>query len=285
MQPRLRRGASGEEAVRAHFRDTAGYWRDLYQRDDVVGAVFQDRQRRALRLVDQLRLTQGSSALEVGCGAGYLTLDLAARRMRLVAIDTAPEMLEIASGLLKRQDLAARVRFQQADVHQMPFPDGSFDLAVALGVIPWLHSPAAALRELARVLRPGGHLIVTSDNRARLNHLLDPRFSPSLAWLRACAEEVRRLLADPASDAAFHPRLIWPWRFEEMLRGAGLEIVYGETVGFGPFSFMAHPLLPGPAGVRLYRRLQALADRGMPILSALGAHQVVHARKPPSIPG
>ncbi len=271
--------------MRAHFRDTAGYWRDLYRRDDVVGAVFQDRQRHALRLVDQLGLNTGSSALEVGCGAGYLTLELAGRGMRLVAIDAAPEMLEIAGGLLARHDPASRVRFQQADVHHMPFPDASFDLAVALGVIPWLHSPASALGELARVLRPGGHLIVTSDNRARLNHLVDPRFSPSLVWLRALADSAHRLAGFRAPDGRFHPRLIWPWQFEEIVRGAGLEIVCEETVGFGPFSFMAHPILRGTAGVWLHRRLQALADRGMPLLRTLGAHQLLLARRPPRMPG
>jgi len=62
---------------------------------------------------------------------------------------------------------------------------------IGMGVAPWLHSLNTAIREFARVLRPGGYLILTADNRWRLNHVLDPLFFPPL---RVPRRSVRTLL-------------------------------------------------------------------------------------------
>lgn len=266
--------------VRAHFRDTAGYWHDLYQRKDPVGVVFQDRQRAALAMVDDLGLPQGSPVLEVGCGAGFLTVDLARRGLQVMAVDAAPEMLQVASGTLARNGLGGSVELGQADVHGLEFSDHRFRLVVALGVIPWLHSPAVALAELSRVLTPGGHLVVTSDNRARLNHLADPTFSPLLSRPRWALNAAWRRLRNRPADTRFHPHLIWTWRFRELVESAGLEVVSDRTVGFGPFSFLAHPLLYGRGGVVAHRWLQSLADRRLPFFRSTGSHHLVLARKP-----
>lgn len=268
--------------VRAHFKATAGYWHDLYGRDDPVGVVFQDRQRTALALVDRLGLPRSSPVVEVGCGAGFLTVDLAQRGLQVTAVDAAPEMLKLASATIATNGLQEAVELRQADVHALEFPAGSFRLAVALGVIPWLHSPAVALSELSRVLAPGGHLVVTSDNRARLNHLADPSFSPLLAGPRKALGAAWRRLGKKPADTRFHPHLIWTWRFRDLVEKAGLEIVAERTVGFGPFSFLAHPLLSGRDGVAAHRWLQSLADRGVPFFRSTGSHHLVLARKPSS---
>lgn len=269
--------------VLAHFRDTADYWHDLYQRDDPIGVVFKDRQESALAMIQGLGLPLGSEVLEVGCGAGFVTVDLARRGFRVMSVDAAPEMLELARGLVTRSGLTAAVQLRQADVHALEFPDRSFPLVVALGVIPWLHSAAVALAELSRVLVPGGHLVITSDNRARLNHLADPTFSPLLDWPRRAVGDAWRRLNNTPADSGFHPHLIWTWQFRKLVESAGLEIASERTVGFGPFSFLAHPVLYGRLGNALHRRLQSLADRGVPLLRSTGSHHLVLARKPPAV--
>ncbi|HEX9097365.1 MAG TPA: class I SAM-dependent methyltransferase [Candidatus Dormibacteraeota bacterium] len=273
-------GQAGE--VRAHFRATAAYWHDLYRRGDPIGIVFQDRQEAALAMIGGLELPTGSPVLEAGCGSGFVTVDLARRGLQVTAVDAAPEMLAVARGVVAENGLAAAVQLRQADVHDLDFPDRSFRLVVALGLIPWLHSPGGALAELARVLVPGGHLLVTSDNRARLNHLADPAFSPLLASPRRAASAIRRRLTNTPADPRFHPHLIWTWRFRKLVERAGLEIVSERTVGFGPFSFLAHPLLQGGGGVAVHRKLQSLADRGFPLVRSTGSHHIVLARKPPA---
>lgn len=264
--------------MRAHFRSTVGYWHDLYERSDVEAAVFQDRQEAALQRILQVA-PAGGQILEVGCGAGFLTVDLARRGFRLTAVDVAPEMLDIAADRLARTGLAAAVQLREADVHALEFPDSSFDLVVALGVIPWLHTPALALAEMSRVLRLGGHVVVTSDNRARLTHLFDPYFSPLLAPARRAASAVRRRPTGSAAERPIDQHMMWTRRFRRLVAAAGLDVVSERTIGFGPFSLLGRPLLWGRHGVALHRGLQGLADSRLPLIRSAGNHHLVVARK------
>jgi ubiquinone/menaquinone biosynthesis C-methylase UbiE len=100
----------------------------------------------------------GLDALDVGCGTGFLSLELAARGHRVTGIDLAPAMLALA-----RQKAAAQgfsVRFEQADAETLPFAAGSFDLVISRHVLWTLPHPEAAIDNWKRVLRPGGRLAI-----------------------------------------------------------------------------------------------------------------------------
>ena len=92
-------------------------------------------------------------ALDVGCGTGFLSLELAARGHRVTGIDFAPAMLEEARR--KAAERGAAIRFEEADAEQLPFSAGSFDLVVSRHVLWTLPHPEAAIDEWIRVLRPG----------------------------------------------------------------------------------------------------------------------------------
>ena len=97
-------------------------------------------------------------ALDVGCGTGFLSLELAGRGHRVVGIDLAPAMLELAGRKAKAQALA--VRFETADAENLPYPAGSFDLVISRHVLWTLPHPQAAIDDWLRVLRPGGRLAI-----------------------------------------------------------------------------------------------------------------------------
>ena len=101
---------------------------------------------------------RGLDALDIGCGTGFLALELAARGHRVVGIDLAPAMLDLA-----RQNAAALglvVRFEAADAENLPFAPGSFDLVISRHVLWTLPHPEAAIDDWRRVLRPGGRLSI-----------------------------------------------------------------------------------------------------------------------------
>jgi len=111
---------------------------------------------RILALVLEAR--PGLDALDVGCGTGFLALELAARGHQVVGVDFAPAMIDEA-----RRKAAARglsVRFDEADAEQLPFAPRSFDLVISRHVLWTLPHPEAAIDEWIRVLRPGGRLAV-----------------------------------------------------------------------------------------------------------------------------
>jgi hypothetical protein len=151
---------------------------------------------------------------------------------------------------------------------------------LALGVVPWLHSPAQATQEMARVLQTGGHLVLNADNRARLNRLLDPLHSPPLEPLRWAAKAAlaRLHLWRPSRQpmVTYHSCA----EFDRIVATAGLEWVTGMTFGFGPFSLLGRTVLPDEVGVKVNRSLQGLADRGVPVLRGTGAQYLVVARRP-----
>jgi ubiquinone/menaquinone biosynthesis C-methylase UbiE len=95
-------------------------------------------------------------ALDVGCGTGFLSFELAQRGHRVTGVDFSDAMLAEA----RRKAQNAIVRFQHADAEALPFEAGSFDLVISRHVLWTLPHPVAAIDEWIRVLRPGGRLVI-----------------------------------------------------------------------------------------------------------------------------
>jgi SAM-dependent methyltransferase len=102
-------------------------------------------------------LKPGLDVLDVGCGPGTITADLAALVApgRVTAVDPAPDVLAKAAAVAAERGLD-NVGFAVADVHALDFPDDSFDVVHAHQVLQHVGDPVQALREMRRVCRPGG---------------------------------------------------------------------------------------------------------------------------------
>lgn len=101
-------------------------------------------------------LTQGRSLLDVGCGPGTITVEFAERLApgRVVGLDAAAEAIEAASAL------GSSAEFVVGDAYALPFGDSTFDIVHAHQTVQHLGDPVAALREMRRVVRPGGVVAV-----------------------------------------------------------------------------------------------------------------------------
>ena len=102
-------------------------------------------------------VSSGMSVLDCGCGPGSITLGLAeiVAPGQVVGLDVEPRQLEAAERLAAERSVS-NVHFQQGSVYELPFPDATFDVTVAHFVLEHVSDPARALREIRRVLRPGG---------------------------------------------------------------------------------------------------------------------------------
>jgi SAM-dependent methyltransferase len=113
-------------------------------------------------LIDALGLTEGGSAVDVGCGTGAFTRRLA-RRLgpagRVVGADISAYLLREAAALARRQGLEEVIRFEVGSAEALTFPDGRFDAALACTVLDEVDAERA-LAELARVVRPKGRVAV-----------------------------------------------------------------------------------------------------------------------------
>ncbi|HEU5229694.1 MAG TPA: class I SAM-dependent methyltransferase [Ktedonobacteraceae bacterium] len=270
-----------QKQVNAYFQAESTFWKDVYSSSDVYAQIHQLRHVTALTWIDRLSLAPGSSVLEIGCGAGFMAIALAQKGLHVQAIDSTEAMIEQAQRNAQGSGGTESLSLGMGDVSALAFDDASFDLVVALGVIPWLETPELAIQEMARVIKPGGHLIFTADNRSRLNALLDPLLNPLLVPLKrhikiAFARVGVRQLSSKDVGATPHSR-----RFiDQALMQAHLAKTQSKTLGFGPFTLFRQKLLPNGSGSKLHIRLQSFADRGVLGFRSTGAHYLVQARKP-----
>jgi ubiquinone/menaquinone biosynthesis C-methylase UbiE len=268
---------AGEVRIGDFFAAESRFWRDIYTGRDVYSRIQQYRKSLVLSWVEELGLPPGSAVLEVGCGAGLTAVGLAQRGLRVHATDGVPEMVELARQQAAAAGVDDRLEVTLSDAQELEAEDNTVDLVLAIGLIPWVESPLTAIREMARVLAPGGTLIVSCDNARRLDHLLDPMWSDRLAGVRTAVG--KRLPSSwrprPVPDAQYHSIQ----EFNDLLSAAGLRVENGCTFGFGPFTFLSRPVLPQRLGVRLHEGMQRAADRGARILRGTGAQYIVSARK------
>ena len=100
--------------------------------------------------------------LDAGCGPGTVTRSLVELGHKVTAVDVSTEMLDRAKGIVDAS--AGRVRFLQADVADLPFPDDHFDMVISRYVVWTLPDPSRAVREWRRILKPGGRLGIIDGN-------------------------------------------------------------------------------------------------------------------------
>ncbi len=99
----------------------------------------------------------GREVLDVGCGTGRLAAVLSARGARIVGVDLEPSMLEVAAGRIPR-------RLMRGDAASLPVRSASMDAVVAVAVLEFVPDPQLVMRELWRVTRSGGRVVVGSLN-------------------------------------------------------------------------------------------------------------------------
>src|SRR5438105_3978076 len=115
------------------------------------------RWRRALS--DAVCPRPGQRVLDVATGTGLVATGLASRGAEVVGLDQSEQMLAGARRRLsERPDLAARITLVQGEAEQLPFADGEFDALTFTYLLRYVDDRAATMRELARVVKPGGRI-------------------------------------------------------------------------------------------------------------------------------
>lgn len=143
------------------------------------------------------------SVLEVGAGTGA-NLPLYASDVNVIAIELRPSHLSAAARKARSAGRTADISVAAANAQWLPFADESFDTAVGTLVFCSIHDPGAALAEIRRVLRPGGHLLLLEHVRGqtRLTRLMTDTLHP--VWFALQGEcHLNRETARTVADAGF----------------------------------------------------------------------------------
>jgi SAM-dependent methyltransferase len=205
-------------------------------------------QRRAQMLGAHLRPEM--SILEVGCGAGYFTGELARSGAEIVAIDVSPELLEIA----RANCSAPNVQYQIQNACALSYSQDAFDSVVGSSVLHHLEIKEA-LRDIYRVLKPGGTIYFTEPN------MLNPQIAiqKNIPW-------IKRKLGDAPDETAF-----FRWSLRRLLEQTGYR-----GVRIDPFDFL-HPKTP----VALIEPVDAFGRflEKVPVISEIAGSLYIRATK------
>jgi len=195
-------------------------------------------------------LKPGMTILELGCGAGYFTKELAHSGAEIVAIDVSAELLEIA----KANCSASNVRYEIQNACALTYPGATFDSVVGSSILHHLEIEPA-VREIYRVLKPGGTIYFTEPN------MLNPQIA-----IQKNVPRVKRWLGDTPHEAAF-----FRWPLCRLLERTGYR-----DVRVDPFDFL-HPKTPES----LSRRMAMLGGflESLPVISEFAGSLYIRAVK------
>src|SRR5262245_6783797 len=270
-----------QQSVNDYFESSRVDWERIYFENRLLPTIYQDRHNTALRWISELGLRTNARILEIGCGAGLLSIALAKNGYTVDAMDATAAMLSMTRKNAVHENVQNQIRLHLADVHALPFQAQTFDAVIAIGVIPWLHTEWVALREMHRVLKQRGHLLLTADNNARLNRLLDPLSCPLMTPFRWTVKRLLQRCGLWSTDSSFQPKRHYPAEVSRLIRSCNLQEVKCCTIGFGPFTIFRKEIFNDRAGIQLHHQLQRVASR--PVLSPLrwtGSHHLILAAKP-----
>lgn len=201
--------ATRAEAASAYFRANAATW-------DRVRSLYVDEREVEQALLALLPDREVRDLLDVGTGTGRIVELLGRRGVRAVGVDSSRDMLGVARANLERAGLPnCQVRF--ADAYQLPMPAASFDAVTIHQVLHYLDDPGEAIAEAARVLRPGGRLVVVDFAPHELDHLRAEHAHRRLGfsdtemaqWLRRAGLEPAQSLTLPGDPLTV---VLWPAR-------------------------------------------------------------------------
>jgi ubiquinone/menaquinone biosynthesis C-methylase UbiE len=156
----------------------------------------------------------GLRILDVGCGDGVLAAALAGGGGNMTGVDADPQMLAAARARAEATGLA--VVFVEGDIHALPFPDATFDVVVAVTVLCFVPDAEHAVREMARVLRPGGRMVIGELGRWNL-------------W--AAKRRIKGWFGSATWRAA---KFRTAYELERLVVGSGLELIATRGAIFYP---------------------------------------------------
>ena len=186
------------------------------------------------KAVEHLRPDAPRAILDVATGTGDFALaTLRLDPERVVGVDIAEQMLAIGREKLRRRGIQDRITFEQGDAEHLTFGDGTFDAAIAAFGVRNFENLNQGLREMHRVLKPGGRVVILEFSRPRTT----PFRQIYLGYFRTMLPLIGRLVSGHTGAYTYLPDTVMRFpegpAFLEQLRACGFDDLREERLTFG----------------------------------------------------
>jgi ubiquinone/menaquinone biosynthesis C-methylase UbiE len=198
-----------------------------------------------LWMLEDLPVSVDAHALDVACGTGEFARAIAPRVASVIGLDATPAMLEQGRRFIAQAGIG-NISFQQGLVQEIPFADDRFDIVASRYAFHHFADPRPVISEMARVCKPGGHLIIVD--------IIVPE------TVTAVETNYYEWLCDPS-----HTRALHPGEFETCFRLFGLEVVSARTRALENefIQWMDFSLTNSESRAEILRAAQAELDGGL----------------------
>jgi ubiquinone/menaquinone biosynthesis C-methylase UbiE len=223
------------------------------------------RKQHVLQLFDK----RGGRFLDAGCGTGDFIPDLLARGDEVCALDFAEEMIEQSRRRTGVNGDDGRVQFAVGDVCKLAYPDNHFDGIIGVGLIEYIADRNAAFKEMFRVLKPGGILVITVPN------IMSPfmAFETLIPKVKGVVKSALVALGLREPERAYFQHHAIPWAFDRELKRVGFRKTDFAFCTYGFFSYRGLESF----SLNLTRKLDS--HNRSPI-GILGTNYIVKVQKP-----
>lgn len=235
------RSRSQEPLVIQTFDEKAGTYARGYDGDSATAHSFKIRLQRVYELIED---RSGGTVLDVGCGPGVTVEHLVKRGFEVYGVDISKEMVTECQ---KQFGHLPAAHFSVGKIEALEFPDAFFDVVLCMGVVEYVDDDAVAVKEMVRVTKPGGVIVVTLPNKA----------SPYRVWQRTIYRGLRTALRAMRGPQASTEVAHREYRVRSYLRLLGAHCLNVTAVVYYNFSVLPFPL------DRLFPRLAVRASRAM----------------------
>ena len=200
---------SPAEVMIAHWDTVAPSYAARYGARNHEAHAFRIRQQRVSELFDK----PGGRVLDVGCGPGIMADYLLGSECEVFGVDISEEMI---SECIERFGASPSTHFSVGKIEDLNFPDAYFDAVICMGVVEYIADDESAVKEMIRVTKPGGTVIVTVPNRLSPHRIWD-------RWLYLKATDAVKALLGRGRRGIFHKEYV-TGSYRGLLQSHGLQV-------------------------------------------------------------
>ena len=248
-------GWSEEVKERFSSREDATKWDQMYEDDaaTVEEEFFRRRRDFTVEYVSQ-NFAESAKILDLGCGAAPVTYEMLKRGYDIVGADYSFDMLSNAQRRLKAGGIS-RLPLVNSNGETLPFADAHFDCVVCLGVISYVEGYENIIKDIRRVLKPGGTAIISYRNKRNL-FCSDP-----VSLAKHFVKKLLIAVSLRGPDKFRIGRYMLLEEVRETIERNGLKLQFFKGIGFGPFSVWDQQLFSVSKAIKINNFITSVADK------------------------